>query len=184
MQVILHRPFILAAAPAVLAVFGGCANIRHQDYIKPGSLGAVPEDLPKLKIDRNASALSLSYDSSQARRYDRDDVLSAVENAWNSGKAAAAPAVPARIEIHGSVVDEIGWLWAISLLYFYPAWIVCGGPTYSASANVQVNIELKSGERLTGHGYGTCYAALWYPGDPSACAFDKAVAQAIRKASR
>jgi hypothetical protein len=159
----------------------GCATIRHADYVRSDAPTAMTFDRPRIRIDRASSGLHLTYDIAQTQRYDREEVLAAIEALWNQGKPADAPVAPARVFVRGSIVDERGWLWAIASVYFYPAWVLLAGPTYSSTANVDIDIEVKGSPMLTGSGSGKCYAGLWYPGDPSACAFDKAIVDAFQR---
>jgi hypothetical protein len=159
----------------------GCATIRHADYIRSDGPLRMAQDGPRIRLDRNASGLRLLYDVGQASSYDREEVLSAIEAMWNQGKPTDAPVVPARIFVKASIVDERGWLWAIAMGYLYGGWSLFGGPTYSATATVDVDIEIQGKATLSGSGTGKCYAGMWYPGDPSACAFGKAIANAIMR---
>ena len=170
----------LVVAALVVAVGAGCATVAHQDYIRSGALGKINEGRPRIRVDRVASALSLRYDDSQAYRYDRDELLRAIEEMWNAS-ATRGEVVAARVSIRGSIRDQRGWLWSIAGGYLFPAWVFVGGPSYSASSHVDVEVGLDTGAVFAATGDGQCYAGLWYPGDPSACAFDKAIVNAIRR---
>lgn len=139
----------------------------------------VGERLPRVRIDRDASGMELQYDVAQAHRYQKVEILSSIEALVNKDKPADSPSLPARLYIRGAIVDERGWLWAIASGYWYLLWNLLGGPTYEATATVDIELEVRGYRKIVMTGSGKCYAGMWYPGDPSACAFAKAITNAL-----
>lgn len=142
----------------------------------------VPNVLPKVRFDLPASAMSLSYLANEDSKFERSDVLPALESYWNQ-QSKETPPVPAKIRISGTVSENNNWYF-IFLLGAYAAFpYAFGYPTLSTNASLEIEVVTPEKTWLSS-GNGKCYAGLYYPGDPSQCAFSKALTNAVLRISQ
>lgn len=157
----------------------GCLPIDYKKFmLKKKAPSADGTEIPKIIIDKNASIMILAFDECQAKRYERMEILSALEEYWNQS-ATIEDAVPARVKIEGEIVDEYAWL-ILDLGLFS----IFGFPVTSSTAEISIVIETADGSHYKGKGRDGCLDSLYYPGDSAQCSLAYALAGAIREAVR
>ena len=165
-----------------------CATINYREHMVKQP--AIPsKGLPPISIDDAASMIAISPNGElpmaiEASDYSRSDILDGIEAYWNR-YAGPGNKVKARIIISSKINSHFMFKWLPAFLggFTLGTALVLGLPTDRATANASVTIDL--GDKLIGgSGHGSCYAGMYYPGDPDQCAFSKAVTDAVRNAVR
>ena len=163
-----------------------CATVNYREHMVKQP--AIPsKGIPPISIDEAASMIAIRPNkpvSMDASDYSRSDILNGIEAYWNR-YAGPGNKVKARIIISSTVDYHVAFVvLPILLSYFtFGTVLVFGLPVDRATANASVTIDLGD-KRIRGSGYGSCYAGMYYPGDPEQCAFSKAVTDAVRNAVR
>jgi len=148
---------------------------------------AIPsKGLPPISIDDAASMIAINPKEEklaaiETSNYSRSDILDGIEAYWNN-HATSGKKLTARILISSSI-NSHNYYELVYILEFTWPYFIFGGPAGHATAIANVVIDF-GGKRITGSGKGSCYAGMYYPGDPEQCAFSKAVTDAVRNAVR
>lgn len=157
--------------------FTNCQRINYTSHMKDQS-ETIFTPHPPIKFDYQACKMSLSFKNEYQNLYDRNTILAAVETYWNQTSTVDEKSVPARVKIAGAIRENYLWLFSV-FAYGVPS--LFGMPVASSSADLEITMEA-GGVFYKGSGFGKCYAGIYYPGDPSQCAFSKAVTAALRDA--
>ncbi len=179
----MSRKLLLAALLAAASLGAGCAELRiatHMPGLEPMGLAG----RQRIRVDREASVLALKGDARPKTEalevYQREDLFGAIEAFWNRG-LPEGEAQPVRVGVFGgNANNSLFWLIAAEITTGFVS-LLLGWPSMQYSADVRVVLEFPDGRRQEARGSGTCYAGIFYPGDPEPCALSKAVAAALRE---
>ena len=162
----------------------GCQRMNYAEHMKDQKKLTTGK-YPVVKIDYDASAMVLLYDSKGCDSdgqslFNREEILNALEKYVNQ-ELKSKDQVDARVIVETSIEDN--YLYLLQLLIPpTPGWVfLFGSPVAEAEAQIKVSIEVE-GKVYQGSGKGRCFAGVYYPGDQAQCAFSKALVSAIQNA--
>lgn len=161
----------------------GCVRVKYDakiDFEPPTAARGIRS---AIDIDYQASYIEIASDSSApgipSARYDRVEILSAMESSWNDS-TSANPATPARVIVFADLTHEVGdatGAWAHSLTG--GAGLLFGTPASCATSNIDLAIQTADGKTMFGRGQGSACTFLYRPIDHKMAAVAKGINDAV-----
>ncbi len=166
-----------------LSILSGCVKIEYARWIKPPPRSNAPPSRPALLIDHQASYIEIASDSARAlpsARFERSELLNAIESAWNGG-ASRDQKRPARVAVFAGIEhaasEAAGKLihTILGVAYFM------GFPHSCGDSEVTLVVQTNNGSAWVGQANAwTCWG-LYYPQDHRMTSIAEAISGAMTK---
>lgn len=167
-----------------LSMLNGCAKIEYARWIEaPPNTSALPQR-PTVRIDHQASYIEVASDSSRplpSARFDRSELLYALESAWNEGTKRSGRPKPARVAVFANIEHAASDAAGLLIHTIFGVTYIMGFPHSCGDSNITLVVQTDDKRTWVGRDTaGTC-SGLYYPQDHRMTSLATAISNAMTK---